>query len=177
MDELVIENQHLIYFVLKKLKMYHLIDDYYDIGMIGLVKAGKYYTEEKGKFSTYACKVIANEIKSEIRKLNSTKRTGETVSINQVIYNGGDNEITLEDTISSNINIEDEIIHKDQCSKMYKAIEHLNEKEKKVIKAYYGIGEKELNQKEISKLTNLSQAQISRTLTKAIEKIRKEVMK
>ena len=44
-DEIVINNTKLIYVALKKLKMYNqlCIENYYDVGMIGLVKGAKKY--------------------------------------------------------------------------------------------------------------------------------------
>lgn len=175
MDELVIENEKLIFYTLKKLHLYHLLDEYYDVGMIGLVKASKNYTIEKGKFSTYACKCISNEIKQEVRKQNMLKRTASTVSIHSVIYSNGDNEITLEDTIESDINVENEAIEHDQFRIMYKAINKLPDGEQKLIKQYYGLGIEKLTQNQIAKDTNLSQAQINRNIKKIINKLRKEV--
>lgn len=175
MDELVIENEKLIYHTLKRLHMYHLVDEYYDIGMIGLVKASKSYSTEKGCFSTYACTCISNEIKAELRKQNNLKRKAEIVSIHSVKYTNGENDITLEDTIESDINIENDLIERDQYRMMYEAINKLSTKEKDLITQYYGLGKERLTQNQLAKNTNLSQAQINRNIKKIIEKLRKEV--
>lgn len=175
MDELVIDNVNLIYHTLKKLNMYHLLEEYYDVGMIGLVKASKKYTEEKGKFSTYACTCIANEILLEVRKQKSGKRNAEVISINKVIYSDDSGSITIEDTISSNECIEEKIIEEEQYRIMYKLIDELKASDKELIKNYYGIGREKMTQLELAKCMKQSQAQISRRIEKLIKEMRSKV--
>lgn len=175
MDELVINNEKLIYLTLKKLKMYHLIDEYYDVGMIGLVKASQHYTSDKGKFSTYACRCIANEILIELRKQKTGKRNAQVVSINQIIYSNGTNNITLEETIISNENIEEDLIEKEQYETMHNLINNLEENDRELIKNYYGVGRKKMTQIELAEITNLSQAQICRRIKNLINKMKQEV--
>ena len=66
-----INNENLIYHILKK---YNLsVDEYYDVGVIGLCKAAISYNSNFGfTFSTYACKCIENGVKLEFR--NQSKR-------------------------------------------------------------------------------------------------------
>ena len=40
-DDLILDNVSLIYYVLKKMNLYKNADEYYDIGMIGLIKAAE----------------------------------------------------------------------------------------------------------------------------------------
>lgn len=57
--------------------VYHIVHTYYptfakneDViqsGMLGLTKAANKYDESKGKFSTYACVAIRNEINNELK--------------------------------------------------------------------------------------------------------------
>ncbi len=173
MEELIIENENLIYHTLKKLKMYHLLDEYYDVGMIGLVKASKNYTEEKGKFSTYAVACISNEIKQEFRKQSAGKRKGETISLSKKIYD----DITLEETISSEECIEDELIRKEQFEIMYKLLNDLEDSERELIKKYYGVGEARMTQEEIAKFNKVSQAEVSRKINSIIKKLKEKAQK
>jgi len=175
MDELIIENEKLIYHVLKQLKMYHLKDDYYDIGMIGLVKATKYFSQDKAKFTTYACRCIRNEILIELRKQTSCKRKAEIISLNKVVFNGEDNEITLADMISSEENIENDLIKEEQLTKLYEMINNLEYKDREIIKDYYGLERTKKNQTYIADKYKLSQAQVSRKINKLINEMRKEV--
>ena len=53
-EKLILDNINLIYMVLKKYNLYNQLDEYYDIGMIGLVKGANTYSGDKGyKTSTY----------------------------------------------------------------------------------------------------------------------------
>lgn len=175
MDELVIDNVNLIYHTLKKLKMYHLLDEYYDVGMIGLVKASKHYTEEKGKFSTYACTCIANEIKLELRKQTSNKRNAEIISINKIIHSDGSGDITLADTIGSEENIEEKLIEEEQYRIMYKLISELEREDRELIKDYFGLGRKRKTQLELAECMDLSQAQVCRRINQIIKEMRLKV--
>lgn len=71
----IIQNQSLIYFIIDKyfknsvkFDRKNTLEDYFQVGMIGLVKADKKYKSEKGKFSTFACKCIFNELCSFLTK-------------------------------------------------------------------------------------------------------------
>ena len=76
------DNLNLIYFVLKQLNMYNKdgIDEYFDVGMLGLVKGLKTYSESKGAVSTYLVKCIRNEIGIELRNQRADKRNKGHIS-------------------------------------------------------------------------------------------------
>lgn len=66
-EELVLNNLPLINLILKKYNLSY--DDYYDLGIIGLVKGAKSFDSNKGfKASSYLTKCITNEILLQIRK-------------------------------------------------------------------------------------------------------------
>lgn len=69
-DELIKENEKLVYFVIQKHYPTRASDDdVIQCGMIGLWKAIKLYDPSKNtKFSTLACKCISNEIISFLKK-------------------------------------------------------------------------------------------------------------
>ena len=48
-NKLILENINLVYHILKKMGLYDKLDEYYDIGIIGLVKASKKYDKSKVK--------------------------------------------------------------------------------------------------------------------------------
>lgn len=66
-NKVVEENKNLVYATLHRL---HLIinDDLIQEGFIALIKAADNYTEEKGKFSTYAVNYIAGSVKTYINQ-------------------------------------------------------------------------------------------------------------
>ena len=75
-EKLVIENQNLVHHVCRKYFsnqfFYHEYEDIAGVGMIGLVQAAKRFRPELGfQFSTFACRVIENEIRKYLRDTNA----------------------------------------------------------------------------------------------------------
>lgn len=83
--------------------------------------------------------------------------------------NGSDKSITIGDTIPSKINVEEEIILKEQQEYIINSLKYLSDIERQVLELYYDV---ELSQKEIASKLNISQAQVSRSLKRAIKKIK-----
>ena len=85
------------------------------------------------------------------------------------------NALTLIDIIADEGNIEEEIETKIRIQRLndilYKA---LNKRELEIIKMRYGIGTKELTQREIAKKLGISRSYVSRIETAALLKLRKE---
>lgn len=178
-EKLILENEKLIYFVLKKNKLYHLTDELYDVGMIGLCKAANNFDKTKGyKFSTYAYTFIKNQILMEIRDSNSSRRKANfnTVSLDKRI-NNTEYDITLAEVIKDDrINFEEEIEKKEQVQNILKAICYLTKEEKIVIEHTFGLnGYKAIPQQDIMKLLGINQSNVSRLKTRAIKKIRKRL--
>jgi RNA polymerase sporulation-specific sigma factor len=173
--QLVLDNQKLITYCIKKQGLLDDYYDYYDIAAIGLVKAAINYYDNKGyAFSTYAIKCINNELLVELRTKNSFKRRSNlnTISLDKEMKTD-EKIITLKDVIPSDINIELEIIKKEEKELLYKSLKKLNNKELTIIIYNYGLfGNNELTQRELAQLFNLSQAQISRLKNNAIRKLK-----
>ena len=69
MYELIKANEGLIYKIASRYTKYYNIEDLYQVGSIGIIKAYKKYRSESGaKFSTYAYKYVLGEIIDFIRK-------------------------------------------------------------------------------------------------------------
>lgn len=68
-EQLILANTGMVGIVLKSLNLPAYDEDLYSIGIIGLIKAVKFYDVGKGfKFSTYAARVIRNEILMSLQK-------------------------------------------------------------------------------------------------------------
>ena len=163
------DNINLIYFVLKQLNMYNKdgIDEYFDVGMLGLVKGLKTYSESKGVISTYLVKCIRNEIVMELRNQKTGKRNNgvKPISINTPTTDN----LTIEDTIKSNFDMLESIIKKERIKELGVAINTLKPVEKRVIIDIYFNNKK---QKEIQEEIGAKQSYVSRVRTRAINKLR-----
>lgn len=167
-ERLIIENEALVYHVLKQMHLYSQLEDYYDVGMIGLCKAAKTFDNSKGsKFSTYACICIRNTILMDIR---DQKRQCDYYSISlQTPVGGEKDEILLEDTISD-YELEIDILNKEEKMALIESIRKLNDEDRQMIDLYFW---KEMTQKEIARYLKMSQANVSRRIQRALDNLRK----
>ncbi len=79
---LIKESEGLIYKIASKYSMYYSIEDLYQVGSIGVIKAYKNYKKDTSvKFSTYAYKYILGEIIEFIRCDRNIKVSEEYMSL------------------------------------------------------------------------------------------------
>lgn len=141
-------------------------EDKKQICLLGLWKAVITFDKEKKiAFSTYAYKVIQNELNYYLRK--NKKHT--KISINQVIYD----DITLENTVEDNVNEIDELLEKIDLEKvkqlLYKEINTFKCKNKQICELVL----QGYTQLQVAKKMNISQAAVSRIRKKLIENVKK----
>ena len=167
-EKLIIENEALVYHILKQMHLYSQLEDYYDVGMIGLCKAAKTFNNSKGsKFSTYACICIRNTILMDIR---DQKRQCDYYSISlQTPVGGEKDEILLEDTISD-YELELDILNKEEKMALIESVRKLNDEDRQMIDLYFW---KEMTQQEISRYLKMSQANVCRRIQRALNNLRK----
>lgn len=131
-------------------------DDYYQVGVIGLINATKTYNYNfKISFSTYAYICIKNEVLKYIKK-NEKKY----ISIEEKV----NDDLCIEDTIEDeNCNIIENIIINETNEELYEILDkNLNDMERQIIKMSYGIGCREYKQREIADILNIQQYKVSR---------------
>ena len=174
-EKLILDNIGLIYMVLKKYNLYKYADEYFDVGMIGLVYGAKTFDASKGyKVSTYLTTCIANEIKKYLRFQNVKKRNNGIKDISIYTLVGKDEKYLL-DVIPSNENIEENTIKKEQLEFMYKEIFKLSDRDKFIICSTHGLlGYKELTQIEIAKELGVSRRLVIRRVKKFVENVRRK---
>lgn len=152
-------------------------DDLISIGTIGLIKGINSFNTKKGaKLSTYISRCIENEILMFIR---SSKKNQNEVSIEEPIgvdFEG--NQITFNSILCSNDDeVCDALSNKILINKLYQTIEKcLSPREKDIITMRYGLnGTKEMTQKEVAKVLNISRSYISRIEKKAVQILKSQL--
>ena len=161
-EQAILANQELVRCVIKSLGLNAFDEDLFQIGCVGLIKAVDSFDFEKNiKFSTYAAKVIRNEILMTLRKKHINAQ-----SLDELFTIDGF-ETSLMDMISDNICMEDELI-----STMYleQAFSKLNNNEKKIIYLHFIKGTK---QHELAKMMGFTQSYISKMISEIIKKMRR----
>ncbi len=176
-ETLIKHNLRLVAHIAKKYKSATVdTDDLISIGSIGLMKAIKTFSYEKGNnFSTYASRCIENEILMTFR---SDKKNANSVYLEDVISvdKDGNNLSLFEILKDTNVNVEQEV----ENSIIYKKIEqiinkNLSQREKEIIINRYGLcGKQPKTQIELAEEMNISRSYISRLEKKALSVIKNE---
>lgn len=168
-QKLVLDNQKLVYHVIKQLHLYHKLEDYLDVGIIGLCKAAKTFKPENGsKFSTYAYSCIRNNILMEIRN-EKRQCDAYAISFSSIINSSKDNNLTLEDTLSD-YELENDILNREELISLITSIERLDKEDKQIIDLYFYQNK---TQQQIAQILNMSQANASRRIQRALNNLKK----
>lgn len=180
-NKLVEHNLRLVVYIAKKFDNTGVgVEDLISIGTIGLMKAiNTFNPGKKIKLATYASRCIENEILMYLRRNNKTRLE---VSIDEPLNVDWDgNELLLSDILGTS----EDIIYRDierevDCKLLRKALETLSEREQKIIKLRFGIGDvqgRELTQKEVADQLGISQSYISRLEKKIMKRLKKEILR
>lgn len=177
---LVERNLRLVVYIAKKFENTGMdLEDLISIGTIGLMKAiNTFNTSKNIKLATYASRCIENEILMQLRRTSKLK---SEVSIDEPLNKDSDgNELLLSDILGTEDNVTSKGIEDEVDKKLLRiAIEHLNHREKDIMKLRFGIGTtegKEKTQKEVADMMGISQSYISRLEKKIMKKMKKEIL-
>ena len=151
-------------------------DDLISIGTIGLIKAIDSFKGDKNvRLATYASRCIENEVLMYFR---TNKKTANDVYLNDTLEIDKDgNSLTIEDTISSDTDLADNLETKIRWEKVAKIIKNLDdEREKEIIILRYGLNNKKpLTQREVAQRLNISRSYVSRIEKNVLNNIKKMV--
>lgn len=149
------------------------MEDLISIGTIGLIKAISSFDAGKGKLSTYASRCIDNEL---LMLLRSRKKNAREVSLFEPIGTDKEgNEINLLDIMEQEqTDVVEQLELSGNIKKMSRLIQEvLNEREREIIYLRYGLlTGKEVTQREIGEMLNISRSYVSRIEKRALIKLR-----
>lgn len=149
------------------------MEDLISIGTIGLIKAISSFDAGKGKLSTYASRCIDNEL---LMLLRSRKKNAREVSLFEPIGTDKEgNEINLIDIMEQEqADVVEQLELSGNIKKMSRLIQEvLNEREREIIYLRYGLSTgKEVTQREIGEMLNISRSYVSRIEKRALIKLR-----
>ncbi len=176
-EELIVHNLRLVVYIAKKFENTGIqIEDLISIGTLGLIKAVNTFRISKNiKLATYASRCIENEILMYLRKTTAIKTEVSYYEPLNVDWDG--NELLLSDVLGSEPDeIYRDIEADDERSRLYKAVNSLDKRERMIMTMRFGIGGgREYTQKEVADALGISQSYISRLEKRIIEKIKKEI--
>lgn len=150
-------------------------EDLISIGTIGLIKSIDTFALEKNfAFSSYATKVIDNEILKFLYKLKKIKKEDSLYAP----INEDETKILVDVLKDLKVDLIKNYEKKEIIIELNRIVNSLPDLEKEIIKLYFGFYENmpELIQKEIGTKLGIAQSSISRITKKTILKIRKELI-
>ena len=178
-NKLIEHNLRLVAHIVKKYDSKYVDnDDLISIGTIGLIKGVDTFSLSKNvKITTYCARCIENEILMYFRKNN---KYSKDISINETVgFDKDGNEIEIQDIIQvENTDFCDDIDLRDNIKSLYKYINVLTPREKRIIIKRYGLDNtREETQKTISKRLGISRSYVSRIEKRALTKLLREFLK
>lgn len=151
-------------------------EDLISIGTIGLIKAIDSFDSEKCvRLATYASRCIENEILMHFR---SGKKQSNDIYLGDALEIDKDgNPLTIEDTISSPVDLAEDLEKKVQWEKVSKIIKNMpNGREKEILILRYGLNNKKpLTQREVAQRLKISRSYVSRIEKKVLNDIKNKV--
>ena len=151
-------------------------EDLISIGTIGLIKAIDSFKPDKGiRLATYASRCIENEILMHFRNI---KKNASDVYLEDSLESDRDgNPLTLQDTISDNRDMAEDLEKKIRWEKAAEYLENLeDEREREIIILRYGLDNKKpLTQREVAARLNISRSYVSRIEKKVLSDMRKNI--
>jgi len=176
-DKLILHNLRLVVDIAKKYlsNKNNDLDDLFQIGCIGLTKAVNTYNIDKNiKLSTYCYKCIENEILMYIRK---TQKDVNIISLDEPVKNFDNESISFKDLMRDDeIDIEEDYIVKELYEKIREKIENLNNRDKEIIKLYFGFYNGVIyKQEEIAKMLAISRVYVSVIIRELLKKLSNEL--
>lgn len=89
LGDIIIENEGLIYKIINKYRNYFELEDLYQVGVMGLIRASKSYNSEYGaKFTSYAYPFILGEVIKYVNEFRSIKVSKDTARLYARILKG-----------------------------------------------------------------------------------------
>ena len=175
-DILVKHNLRLVAHIIKKFNVNeNENEELISAGTLGLIKAVNSFDNSKGvRLATYASRCIENEILMYYR---NKKKSSLDISLDEPIETDSEgNPLTLIDIISTDDDVADECITKNNIKLLIKFINEIkNPRERSIIIMRYGLDGKEpKTQNEIADIFNISRSYVSRLETKIIKSLRKK---
>lgn len=164
-EQMILTNYGIVFFVMRRLGIPAFDEDMFQIGSIGLLKAIDTFDASKGCFSTYAFRLVRNELLTEFRK--SKKSVNATFSLDDNVDIGNGESVSYAEMIPDGKDYEENVVNLMLAQQIF---ERLGSREKHIFTMFFI---ENRTQSEISEALGISQSYISRII-KGIGKIKKK---
>lgn len=164
-----IENEGIMYNVLKRYGLYEQREDYIDLCYIGYTKAMNTFNSAKGRLKSYIFNCVENEILSELRKQKAQKRQRYECSLDE---DYDDRNHTYNDIITDDIDLERDVICEETNKELCEAVNQLSCSERFVISNMFELNKTNYTPNKICKVLNITTDQLEEIKTTALAKLK-----
>lgn len=175
-ETIILHNLRLVlYVVYKYIRNKNDLEEFFSIGLIGLIKAVDTYDISKNvEFSSYANCCIQNEFHMFFRK--NQKNIKEAISLDAPLLDGASDASLSDFLIDFDSDTTEIYEKKETIQELLKIVNQLPDKEKEIIYLHFGLyGNKEYNQREIAKKLNISYSYVSKIIKTVLCKLKKKM--
>lgn len=134
--DLILNNEGLVRSIANKFSGYFDMEDLYQVGRMGLIKAAKKFNPGQGEFTTYAYTYVFGEINKYIRENNNLKISKEVIKLKRSITKARDlmrQRLSREPTtteLSLYLEIDEEKIEEiDQINQETKSLDYVQDED------------------------------------------------
>lgn len=134
--DLILNNEGLVRSIANKFSGYFDMEDLYQVGRMGLIKAAKKFNREQGEFTTYAYTYVFGEINKYIRENNNLKISKDVIKLKRSITKARDlmrQRLSREPTtteLSLYLEIDEEKIEEiDQINQETKSLDYVQDED------------------------------------------------
>ena len=164
-----LDNEGIMYNVLKRYGLYNRRDEYIDLCYIGYTKAINTFDSAKGKLKSYIFNCVENEILSELRKQSAQKRQRFECSLDDEYDEQGH---TFNEVIADDIDLERDIICEETNKELCEAVNKLSYSERFVISHLFELNQINYTPNKICKVLNITTDQLEEIKTTALAKLK-----
>lgn len=164
-NKLIVHNLRSVSWVVHKKfsNMHHSKDEMFSHGVLGLMNAIKGYKEEKGDFVNYSTMCIINGV---LKYLQKCRRK----DVERLASSDEEDVLTIIDSVDCKLdkgfsNFDDNLY-------VNSLIDELDERSQFIIRMYYGIGCKPIEQPEIARRLGLNQGWVSRLMSRSLKQLK-----
>lgn len=153
-------------------------DELFSVGLLGFTKALNTFNKLHGfAFSTYATRCINNEILTYLNQEREHRQSTVSISAQIKGLESGDDALELGDTLCASehlgMDLEANIMKKEDMEMVLEAIEKLHPRERFIIECRNGLnGRPYKNQEELAEALNRTQPGISKAEKRAYESLK-----
>lgn len=174
-NDIIERNMKIVPFVINRMGLGRKIDDYIDVGWIGLIYGAKHYDSSKGKESTILYKSVQYAIFHQLDY--ERRRKCEVLSFDYQINDDNFYNFVGKDYMQDIFN---NIVYRDAINICLDRIDNKNHKEHKaryseVISDYYGFGREKLSISKLCKKHHISSTMVSLIKKNFKKELKKEL--